>query len=129
MKMPTTITVCDTCKCENWDPALDPKTDGEKLAEMVEQAASGAEGVTVRRHSCLMGCDHGCNIAIQADGKLNYVLGRFVPGQAAAEGIVGYAALHAQSDSGQVPYRTWPQAVKGHFVARLPVLPAVANPE
>lgn len=127
--MPTTITVCDTCKRENWDPATDPKTDGEKLAEMVERAASGAEGVTVRRHSCLMGCDHGCNIAIQADGKLNYVLGRFAPEQDAADGIVGYAALHAQSDSGQVPYRTWPQAIKGHFVARLPVLPPVADPK
>ena len=32
--MPTTITVCDTCKRENWDPATDPKTDGEKLAEL-----------------------------------------------------------------------------------------------
>ncbi len=127
--MPTTITVCDTCKRENWDPATDPKTDGEKLAEMVEQAASGTEGVTVRRHSCLMGCDHGCNIAIQAEGKLNYVLGRFEPDQSSAEGIVGYAALHAQSDSGQVPYRTWPQAIKGHFVARLPVLPPASEPE
>ncbi len=129
VKMPTTITVCDTCKRDDWDPVADPKTDGEKLAEMVEQAASGTEGVTVRRHSCLMGCDHGCNIVIQAEGKLNYVLGRFEPDQGAAEGIVGYAALHAQSDSGQVPYRTWPQAIKGHFVARLPVLPAIADPE
>ncbi len=127
--MPTTITVCDTCKRENWDPATDPKTDGEKLAEMVEKAASGAGDVTVRRHSCLMGCDHGCNIAIQADGKLNYVLGRFEPDRDSAEGIVGYAALHAQSESGQVPYRTWPQAIKGHFVARLPVLPPVADAE
>ncbi len=127
--MPTTITVCDTCKRENWDPATDPKTDGEKLAEMVEKAASGAGDVTVRRHSCLMGCDHGCNIAIQADGKLNYVLGRFEPDRASAEGIVGYAELHAQSESGQVPYRTWPQAIKGHFVARLPVLPPAAETE
>lgn len=127
--MPTTITVCDTCKRHNWDPSLDPKTDGEKLAELIERSAAGSEDVAVRRHSCLMGCDHGCNIAIQAEGKLNYVLGRFEPDQASAEGIVDYAALHAQSASGQVPYRTWPQAIKGHFVARLPVLPPAGNAE
>jgi predicted metal-binding protein len=120
--MPTTITICDTCKRDGWDPAVTHETDGERLAELVEKAANGTEGVTVRRHSCLMGCDHGCNIAIQATGKLNYVLGRFEPGAEAAEGIVSYAVLHDQSETGQVPYRTWPQAIKGHFVARLPVL-------
>jgi predicted metal-binding protein len=120
--MPTTITVCDTCKRSGWDAATDPLTDGEKLAALVEQAA-GSGTVSVRRHSCLLGCDHGCNVAIQSAGKINYVLGRFEPDQASADGIVEYAGLHAQSTTGQVPYRTWPQAIKGHFVARLPVLP------
>ncbi len=128
--MPTTITVCDTCKRSDWDAARDPLTDGEKLATLIETAVKNevsAEGlptqVRVRRHACLLGCDHGCNVAIQSHGKINYVLGRFEPDQASAEGIVDYAGLHAQSLTGQVPYRTWPVAIKGHFVARLPVLP------
>ena len=37
--------------------------------------------------------------------------------------VVGWAALHAESDTGQVPYRQWPAAVKGHFVTRHPPLP------
>lgn len=127
--MTTTITVCDTCKRDDWDAERDPVRDGEKLATLIETAAGQAintEGKTtvrVRRHSCLLGCDHGCNVAIQSQGKINYVLGRFEPHQEAAEGIVEYAGLHAQSDTGQVPYRTWPAAIKGHFVARVPVLP------
>lgn len=120
--MTTTITICDTCKREGWDAETDPLTDGEKLAALVEAAAGGAGGVKTRRHSCLMGCNHGCNIAIQADGKLTYVLGRFEPSEEAAQGIVDYATAHADSDSGQVPFRQWPQAVKGHFVSRIPVL-------
>jgi len=77
-----------------------------------------------RRVSCLMGCSHGCNIAIQAEGKLNYTLGRFDPEEeGAAQAIVDYAALHAQSETGQVPFRQWPQGVKGHFVTRHPPLP------
>ncbi len=118
----TWITVCDTCKREDWSERGQAQTDGEMLAGLVEQAAEGS-GVQVRRVSCLMGCDHGCNVAIQAKGKLNYTLGRFEPEREAAEAIVAYAANHATSASGQVPYRDWPQAVKGHFVTRHPPLP------
>lgn len=120
--MTTTITVCETCKCAGWDAEKDPQTDGEKLAELIEKAAQGSPDVTVRRHACLMGCDFACNIAIQADEKLNYVLGKFEPTADDADGIVAYATLHASSEKGQVPYREWPQAIKGHFRARLPVL-------
>jgi predicted metal-binding protein len=120
--MTTTITVCETCKCAGWDAEKDPQTDGEKLAELIEKAAQGSPDITVRRHACLMGCDFACNIAIQADEKLNYVLGKFEPTADDADGIVAYATLHANSEKGQVPYREWPQAIKGHFRARLPVL-------
>ncbi|WGI21626.1 DUF1636 domain-containing protein [Amylibacter sp. IMCC11727] len=121
--MTTTITICDTCKLEGWDAATSDQTDGERLAADIERAAQGNPDVQTRRHSCLMGCSHGCNIAIQADGKLTYVMGRFEPGAEAAEGIVEYATKHAASEKGQVPFREWPQAVKGHFVSRIPTLP------
>lgn len=122
--MTTTITICDTCKLEGWDAQTHAQTDGERLASEVEAAAQGVETVTTRRHSCLMGCSHGCNIAIQSEGKLTYVMGRFEPGTDAADGIVEYASKHAASEMGQVPFREWPQAVKGHFVSRIPTLPS-----
>ena len=120
--MTTWITVCDTCKTESW---TDDKgqADGEALAVLVESAADGKTDVQVRRHSCLMGCKHGCNVAIQAEDKLVYTLGRFDPSEDAADGIVEYASLHAVSATGQVPFKQWPQAIKGHFVTRLPPLP------
>lgn len=121
--MPTTwITICDTCKREDWAERGMALTDGEALAALVEAAAGGTE-IRTRRTSCLMGCDHSCNIAIQAPGKLAFTLGRFEPTTEAAEGIVAYAQGHAASATGQVPYRDWPQAVKGHFVTRHPPLP------
>ena len=123
------ITVCDTCKREGWDPEADPRTDGERFAEMIERHAARVPQVRTRRHSCLMGCTHGCNIAVQAEDKISYVLGRFDPSDEAASGIVDYARLHAESDTGQVPFRSWPTAVKGHFVARLPLMPDGHDPE
>ncbi|EAR52946.1 hypothetical protein OG2516_10801 [Oceanicola granulosus HTCC2516] len=119
--MTTWITICDTCKREDWDSASG-RTDGEALAALVEAAPRG-ESVRVRRTSCLMGCDHGCNVAVQAAGKLAYTLGRFEPTEDAAAAIVGYATLHAATETGRVPYREWPAGVKGHFVTRHPPLP------
>lgn len=97
-------------------------TDGERLAEFVEAACDNA-AIKTRRISCLMGCDHACNVSIQARDKIAYTLGEFEPSKEAAEGIVAYATAHAQSDSGQVPFRQWPQAIKGHFITRHQPLP------
>jgi predicted metal-binding protein len=69
-----------------------------------------------------MGCDFACNVAIQSENKLNYVLGNFSPNIESAQGIIEYAKLHDASEKGQVPFRDWPQEIKGHFRARLPVL-------
>lgn len=121
--MTTWITICDTCKRDDWEVRAPGHTDGEAFANLIEACAAGVETVKTRRHSCLMGCARGCNVAIQGTGKLNYTVGEFEPTQAAAEAVVGYAALHAESESGQVPYRQWPQAIKGHFVTRHPPLP------
>ena len=120
--MTTTITICDTCKREGWDDASGA-TDGATLADLIEAAATGRDGVATRRHSCLMGCDRACNVTLQAEGKMAYTLGRFDPTEEAAQGIVDYAVLHAAAGTGVVPYREWPLAIKGHFVTRHPPLP------
>ena len=73
--MTTWITICDTCKREDWDATSNPLTDGEVLAALIEERAEGSV-VKTRRVSCLMGCDNSCNVAIQADGKLAYTLRR-----------------------------------------------------
>lgn len=114
--MTTWITICDTCKRDEWTPGT-AATDGEALAARVE-AAAGDAPVATRRISCLMGCKGACNVTIQATGKIGYTLGAFEASEAAARGIVDYAALHARSETGQVPYKLWPQAIKGHFVTR-----------
>lgn len=123
--MATWITICDTCKRDGWTPEAGTEPPGAALAALVE-AAAGATEVRTRRTACLMGCDHGCNVAVQAPGKLAYTLGRFEPTAEAAEGIVAWATLHAGSATGQVPYKLWPAAVKGHFVTRHPPLPEEA---
>lgn len=125
--MTTTIIVCDTCRYSVEDKTTKTnegieKTGGELLAEQIEEQAQGVEGLEVKRQSCLMGCERHCNTAVSAPGKLTYVIGKFDPTAESAEAVVAYAKLHSESEKGQVPFREWPQGVKGHFVARIPPL-------
>lgn len=118
--MATTIFVCDTCRHPDGEKLHDGRTGGELLAGHVEALAEGDAEVGVTRVSCLMGCERHCNVSVAAPGKITYVIGRFAPERDAAEAIVEYARLHARAETGRVPFRQWPQGVKGHFVARIP---------
>jgi len=121
---PTWITICDTCKRKDDGTEPQERQPGLAFAAFIEAASADSPHVKTRRVSCLMGCKHGCNVAIQAPGKLSYTLGDFAPDAEAAAGVVAYAEAHAASPTGQVPFKEWPQAVKGHFITRHPPLPA-----
>lgn len=119
----TTIFVCDTCRyAPETREGPDGRTGGQMLAERIERIAAGAPEVVVRRQPCLMGCERFCNTAVAAPGKLTYVLGHFAPTEESAGAVVDYARLHAASPTGQVPFRQWPQGVRGHFIARIPAI-------
>lgn len=117
----TTITVCTTCRNDATRETKAGDPTGEAFLEQVRLAARGRP-VNVRGTACLMGCQHGCNVAISAAGKMSYVLGRFDGTAEDASALAEYATLHAESDAGIVAYRQWPQGVKGHFVSRIPPL-------
>ena len=119
----TTIFVCTTCRQPHLRETKPNPPCGEQMVEQVRRAAEANPSVTVQPVACLMGCEHGCNIAISGAGKLSYVLGGFAPVADDAEAIAEYAVKHAQSESGVVPYREWPQGVKGHFISRIPPIP------
>lgn len=113
------LLICDSCKRGEKD-GVNPKSDGTLLAEEII-AGAGSE-ITVRKHTCLMSCEKACNIALQAKGKITYVLGGFKPCSEDAQAILEYAQKYKASSTGQVPYREWPLAIKGHFIARIPPL-------
>lgn len=115
--MASWITICETCKRDDWADRGMTKTDGEILADAIEKHAA-PKGIKTRRVACTMGCERACNVIVQAPGKIGYSLGKFDGTDADAAAIVDYAAQHAASQTGQVPFREWPQGVKGHFVSR-----------
>ena len=118
------VVVCSTCRV-----SADAREDengargGALLAEALRKMRDGnpdLAGLGVEEMPCLFACQRHCTVHICAPGRVGYVLGDFTPDEASAQAILDYAALHAASEFGQVPYRQWPQGVKGHFITRTP---------
>ena len=118
--MTTTLIVCAT---SGYDPAAPTaERPGERFARQLEArlAERGAPAPRLQRTACLMACKRHCSVALRAPGKYAYVLGGFAPSAAAADALLDYAAGYQASDTGVVPFKQWPEGVKGHFIARMP---------
>lgn len=129
--MDTWITICAGCKKSDWNDRGVELPDGEIFATAIESMTEQT-GIKTRRVSCTMGCERACNVIVQGidslgNTKIGYSLGRFDGTESDAEALVEYAKLHAASPNGQVPFRTWPAGVKGHFVSRHLPLPTDAS--
>jgi len=121
--MTAEIVVCSTCKFAE-DQRDDPTgvTGGQRLFDAIRAAAQGPRfaALKVSQVECLWSCSQHCNIHLRAPGKCSYVAGRFAPDGREAGAILEFALAYAASVDGEVPYRLWPDGVKGHFITRSP---------
>jgi predicted metal-binding protein len=117
--------VCETCGYD--EKAPDARRKGDMLAELIEQQALQlkSHAVEIHRTRCLMACKHHCSVNLQEQGKIGYVMGDFSPDAEAASTILDYSIKYQQSETGQVNYAQWPEAIKGKFIARIPTLEAI----
>ena len=119
-----TLVVCSTCRfsVEEKEDAVGVR-GGARLLAAVRRLAEGdpcLADVAIASMPCFFNCDQHCTVHLRGPGKIGYVLGKFEPTDDAAQAIIDYAALYATSAEGVVPYRQWPQGVKGHFIVRTP---------
>lgn len=118
------IVACNTCR-----HSADAREDGAGMrggAQLVAALRSVQEsdaryaGIAVQEMPCLFACAEFCTVHLRAPGKVGYVLGRFAPDAEAATALLDYAVEYAASEHGRVPFKQWPQGVKGHFITRTP---------
>ena len=117
------LAFCTTCRHSADEPTgPDGLTGGERLARTMEAllAEQGRSDVTVRRQACLWACTRHCNVWIADSQRFSYLAGGFAPEPAAAEAILAWFDLHGESERGEVPFRAWPNGMRGHFITRLP---------
>jgi predicted metal-binding protein len=125
------VVACNTCRLSATAREDDDGRRGGALMVAALRAVQASDpryaGIAVQEMPCLFACGDHCTVHIRAPGKVGYVLGRFTPDPESARAILDYAVHHAASAEGRVPFRDWPQGVKGHFIVRVPPAGHVAE--
>ncbi|WP_447909619.1 DUF1636 domain-containing protein [Brevundimonas bullata] len=120
--MTARLVVCTTCRFSSEEQMnADGLSGGQGLMQAVSAVVeSEGGGLEIEAQACLWACSSHCTVYLAAPGKPAYLAGRFSPTPEAAQAVVAFARLYAASPNGVVAYREWPEAIKGHFIARLP---------
>lgn len=118
------VVACNTCR-HSADAIKDAegRRGGARLVEALRRVADADPAyaqIAIEEMPCLFACKDFCTVHLRAPDKVGYVMGRFAPDDDAARAILDYARAYAGSEWGQVPFKQWPQGVKGHFITRTP---------
>lgn len=80
------------------------------------------DGVKIEGFDCLWSCSSACSVQIKSPGKCGYHLGGFTATEDHAAALIDFAGEYHLSATGEVSFDLWPEAIKGHFMARIPPL-------
>lgn len=118
------ILICSTCKFSaDEKTAPDGRTGGEVLSgHMREAIAARGLALGVTGQACLWNCKRHCSVVLRDDARFSYVTGDHEPTRAQAEAILDWFHLHGETQTGEVPFRLWPDRMRGHFIVRLPAV-------
>jgi predicted metal-binding protein len=97
------------------------KTRGERLLRQLDDAVTeGDAGVSLSSVRCLWACKRSCAVHVRSPGRAGYVLVELEPTAESARALLDYAVMYGASSDGAVPFKQWPQPLRGHFLCRLP---------
>ena len=116
-----TIVMCTTCRhseAEKFGP--DGRTGGETLIGHMREVLADRHDIALQTQACLWNCKRHCSVILRDDARFTYFTGGHVPERQQAEAIVAWFDLHGATERGEVPFRQWPDRMRGHFIARIP---------
>lgn len=116
------IVMCSTCRFSAMEKTgPEGLTGGEMLiAHMREAIAARGLALGVATQACLWNCKRHCSVVLRDGERFTYFTGDHEPTRAQAEAILDWFSLHGESETGEVPFRLWPDRMRGHFIARIP---------
>ena len=128
MSQPVELVACFTCGGSARD--AHGRTAGEQLLSQLHSLneARSQSPVAVTSVRCLWLCKRSCAVHLRAEGRVSYLLAELEPSEVTATALLDYASMYAASLDGAVPFKQWPQPLRGHFVARLPALTKPSPP-
>jgi predicted metal-binding protein len=121
--MSRAIVICSTCKHADGRKCDEAgRSAGSLLQEQVEAALTraGRNDIRIETQACLWNCDKPCSVVFRDTARFSYITGKNAPTAEQAEALIAWFDKHGESATGEVPFREWPQAMRGHFIARIP---------
>ena len=117
------LVICNSCRFPDGSKtSSDGRTGGQTLiAEMRALLKSEQrDDVDLVEQTCLWNCTQSCSVVIRDDQRFSYITGRHEATREQADAILKWFDAHGKTTRGEVPFREWPLAMKGHFIARIP---------
>jgi len=87
-------------------------------------AKTGRSDIAVEPQVCMWNCTKPCSVVLQDEARYSYITGSNTPDEEQAEALVQWFDAHGATEDGQVPFKQWPQKMRGHFIARIPPVKA-----
>jgi predicted metal-binding protein len=117
------LVLCSTCRFPDGRKTDEyGRTGGQVMVESMRRILQdrNREDVSIVEQSCLWNCTQSCSVVIRDSERFSYVTGRHVPTEQQAEAILAWFDMHGKTETGEVPFRDWPDAMRGRFIARIP---------
>lgn len=119
------LVACETCGSSDRDEH--GHTRGEQLLQHLRSARAETSKVSVASVRCLWACKRSCAVHLRSPGRSGYVLVDLEPSETSARALLDYAAMYGESADGAVPFKRWPDPLRGHFLCRTPPAPVSAR--
>jgi predicted metal-binding protein len=118
---PVELLACETCG--GAERSTHGSARGERLLGLLKSASEtrSETQISVSSVRCMWLCKRPCAMHIRGGQRAGYLLAELEASAEVANALLDYAVLYRNSSDGAVPYREWPQALRGHFVCRVPV--------
>ncbi len=119
------LVICTTCKfSETSKLAPDGRSGGEMMLAAVQSYLNKAarDDIVVMPQACMWNCTKPCSVVLQDEARFSYITGSNTPDEEQAEALVQWFDAHGATVDGVVPFKQWPQKMRGHFVARIPAV-------
>ena len=115
------IVMCTTCRFSAEEKSgPDGRSGGETLIAHVREAIlDRGSDLPIETQACLWNCKRHCSVFLRDDERFSYFTGDHVPTRVQAEAILDWFELHDKTETGEVPFRAWPDAMRGHFITRI----------
>jgi predicted metal-binding protein len=116
------LVMCTTCRFSPESrEGPDGRTGGQVLIAHVKDAIAARNAdLEVVEQACLWNCNRPCSVIFRDDERFTYIAGGHAPEREQADAILDWFAMHGETPTGEVPFRQWPNRMRGHFIARIP---------